>query len=496
MGWSAVCNWWRTFIGVALILVSSVSCSDEVADTDVFSKPQINTAVIMRDRALESDLAYRLLESLTTEVGARPAGSLQDRAAVAWAISKFEDLNFDRVWAEEFPIQTWSRGEASAAILEPYPHALSVTALGNSPATASGGIEAEVIEFATFSDLQNADRKEVEGKIAFINDRMIRSESGSDYFRVVDGRMFGAIDAARKGAKALVVRSIGTDQNRLPHTGTMMIVDGEQTIPALALSAPDADLLQRVGSRGEPVKLRLKTSSSVSEEMNFSSNVIAEIQGSQKPNEIVLIGAHLDSWDLGTGAVDDGFGVAVVMAAAAMVGQLPTRPARTIRVVLFGAEELGLLGGRAYAAQQESLLDDHVVATELDFGAGRVRKFSSHVQPSSLPVVDQIASILKPLGIERGSNNSQGGPDIIPLSDKGVPVVLFEQDATNYFDIHHTANDTLDKVRPEDLRQTVSALSVFSYLAANSSAGFGDRLSKRPASPQSEQAIRFLSELE
>lgn len=438
---------------------------------NIDSKPAAMTeedlVIELREKALQSPLAYNLLESLTSEVGARMAGGPKDALAVEWAVNQLNTLGFDRVWTEPVVFNTWVRGEEVAELLAPYSHQLHVTTLGGSVATPATGLEAEIVEFDSIESLAASAENSAKGKIVFISKQMQASRSGQGYGKTVAARRNGAVEAAKKGAVAVVIRSIGTDQHRLPHTGMMRYQDGVDKIPAAAISNPDADLLQRVLARNQPVKMYLKLI--VSQGPQFTShNVIAEVKGSELADEKIVIGGHLDSWDLGTGAVDDGAGVALTMAAAKIIADAAVRPKRTIRLVLWANEEQGLLGAYAYANQHQNDLVKHIVGAESDFGARKIYAMASKVSEDSLPLVNKIAKLLEPLNIEYMGNQAGPGPDLIPLYNLGMPVFSLEQDGTDYFDLHHTADDTFDKVVAEELAQNVAAYVVFAYLAANS----------------------------
>lgn len=310
----------------------------------------------------------------------------------------------------------------------------------------------------------------LKGKIAFVDgDPMVKSQTGAGYSQANMRRRSGWQHAERGEASALVVRSVGSDSHRFPHTG-MMSKHGDKwaSIPVVAISNPDADHLRRLHNLNKPLSISLHSESKWKGEVN-SGNVVLDIVGSEKPEEIVLIGGHLDSWDLGTGAVDDGAGIAITTAAAALIGQLPKRPKRTIRVVMFGAEEVGLLGAFAYAKQHEANLHNHVLATESDFGAETIWQLSSNVNPEATVLMDEIGKILSPLGIVRGGSDVPGGgPDIIPLAKKGVPTIRLNQNGHDYFDLHHTPDDTLDKIDPDNLAQNIAAYAATIYLIADS----------------------------
>lgn len=472
----------RYFAGVFAALLFVAGCSNEPEETapaadesapestasatfNEFSNGDIDVAKRLRDDAMVGTNAYALLESLTTEVGPRLAGSEANQRAVEWAMVKFAELGFDRVWREPVTLPGWRRVSANARVLTPFPQPLRITSLGLSGSTPEGGVDAEIIHFDTIDDLISAPEGAAEGKIVFISNRMERARDGSGYGPAVRARGNGPAEAFAKGAVALVIRSIGTDSKRLPHTGSMRTNEPRPRVPAAALSNPDADLLVNMLSRGLPVTMHLDIQNEDLGEVT-TSNIIGDITGSEAPDEIVLIGAHLDSWDLGTGAIDDGAGVAITLSAGARIAALAQHPRRTVRVVMFGAEEVGLYGARAYAVAHAEELSNHIIAAESDFGAGRIYRLSPAVGEAALPAMAEIAQVMAPLGIELGANDGDGGPDITPMFDAGVPAAGLDQDGTVYFDLHHTADDTLDKVDADALDQNVAAYVTFAYLAA------------------------------
>lgn len=465
---------------VATSLLVAVSCFTSApvsAKAPSLSQEDLKVAAELRDEALKSSKGYDIVESLTTEVGPRMAGTPGDAAAVKWGVAKLKELGFDKVWTEPVTFPTWKRGVETAEVLAPYPQPLVITALGFSVATPDEGIAAEIIQFDDLEALKNAPADAAKGKIVFIKNRMERSRDGSGYGPAVAARGQGASEAAKKGAVAILIRSIGTDNDRMPHTGVMRYEDGINKIPAAALSAPDANLLENMVRRGKPVTVKVNIGAKNGQEYT-SQNVIAEITGSEKPEEYVIIGGHLDSWDLGTGAIDDGAGVAITTAAAELILRLPERPKRSIRVILFANEEQGLVGGKAYAKAHKDELKNIISGAESDFGAGRIWRIDSKVKPEALPVVKQIAKVLEPLGIKYGNNQAGGGPDLIPLRGMGISVFSLRQDGTDYFDYHHTSNDTLDKIDPEALDQNTAAYVVFAYLVAQMEGDFGYGLNK------------------
>lgn len=462
----------RVFLLSAILILAGASACRAADAAGPLPDTVLATAASLRESALQGTGAFDIVRSLTTEVGPRPAGSDGDRRAVAWGLRTMKELGFQNVRAEKVTVPHWDIGTADGWITAPWPQPVVLIALGGSVGTPEAGIEAPVVEVPSVEDLEKTDAEKIRGRIVFINKRMERQKDGSGYGAAVGGRGRGASAGAKLGAVAVLIRSVGTDNNRTPHTGAMRYEDGVPHIPAAALSNPDADLLAAQIASGKPVTFRLHLGSRHLPEAE-SANVIGEIPGREKPEEVVLLGCHLDSWHLGTGAVDDGAGCAIVMEAARRIGALPQRPRRTIRVVLFANEEFGLSGARAYAQEHAAELPRHVLAGESDFGSGKVWRISTRVAPETLPAVEQIANVLAPLGIDRGNNEAGGGADISPMAPARVPVLSLNQDGTNYFDWHHTANDTLDKIDPKDLDQNVAAWAVAVYAAAEMQGDFG-----------------------
>lgn len=439
------------------------------ASAGIFTERELQTAAWIRDTAQQDNLSYKILESLTTEVGPRMAGTPADARAVAWAEAKFKELGFDKVWKEPVSFPSWNRGIEKAEITAPFPQPLSITALGNTVATPVDGLTGELVQFASLRDLMQAAPETVQGKIVFINHKM---QSAKEYGTVQPGRSRGASEAARKGAVALIIRSVGTDSHRFPHTGVMNYDADAPKIPAAAMSNSDADMVVRMLKRGKPVSVKLQIGASAGG-MYTSYNVIGEITGSELPNEYVLIGGHLDSWDLGTGAIDDGAGCAITMAAAEFIKRNGLKPKRSIRVVLFANEEQGLFGGKAYLAAHKNQIAQIQAAAEADLGQGPVTKISSYVQPEAFAVVKQMQKILEPLGIAAGDNNAFPGPDLGDLRAAGAASFGLALKADDYFDLHHTPDDTFDKIEPARINQSAAAYAVFAWMAAQAPVSFG-----------------------
>ena len=409
-------------------------------------------------------VAWDIVEGLTTEVGPRPAGTEAEARARRWAVAKLKALGFSNVHVEEFRMPVWARGAETAEIVSPFPQKMAVTALGSSASTGEAGIIAEVIGFMGLDALRAAPAGSLTGKIAFIDHAMQPTQDGSGYSAFGPVRFEGPAIAAAKGAAAVVIRSVGTDHHRNPHTGQTYFPAGVRAIPAGALSLPDAENLQRMLARGKPVTMRLVlTPRNLADQP--SGNVVAEVPGSDPKAGTVLIGGHLDSWDLGTGAVDDGAGLAITTAAAKAMLAGPRRPRRTIRIVWWGAEEVGGFGGNAYFDRHRD--ENVVMVAEADFGADRVWRFQHGFAAGNNDLADRIAAALAPLGIARSDDPADGGADVDKWVKSGVAVVDLDQDGTRYFDLHHTPDDTLDKIDPMELRQNVAAWTALLWIVAN-----------------------------
>jgi hypothetical protein len=419
-------------------------------DPPVLVDPKV---AALRDSALQDDYAWNITEGLTTEVGQRLAGTEAEARARQWAVAKLKSLGFSNVHVEPFTMPVWTRGAESAEIVAPFPQKLVLTALGNSASTGPQGITGQIVAFDSVDALRAAPDSAVRGKIVFIDHHMMPTQDGSGYGQFGAPRRQGPTIASKKGAIGIVVRSIGTDHHRNPHAGVQTFADGVTPIPAGALTVPDAEQMVRILKRGKPVTLHLTLVSQV-RQGGQSGNVVAEVPGRDPSLPPVLVGGHLDSWDLGTGAIDDATGVAIATAAAKRIMDAG-QPLRTIRVVWFGAEEVGLFGGLHY--MQTHGKEPHYAMLESDFGADRIWRVTSKLGEDRRGEAKAIAAALAPLGIVTGSFDEAEGSDIGPMIGAGAPGVGLSQDGTRYFDYHHTPDDTLDKVDPEQLRQNVAA---------------------------------------
>ena len=415
-----------------------------------------------------STLSYDIVTDLTSKVGPRIAGSVGDKHAIAWAEQTFAELGFDKVYKQPVRVRNWERGFADAKVIAPEQHELTITALGGSIATPANGIQAEVIRFESLESLSDSASDLVNNKIVYIDQSMQRDRAGRFYGKVVPNRVRGAVEAAKKGALAVIIRSVGTANSQFAHTGVMRYDEEVTKIPAGALSSIDADKLTQLLTTYQTVSISLNMQAKETG-WQTSYNVIGEITGSTAPNEIVLISAHLDSWDLGTGALDDGAGVGIVMAAAKLIKDTLGQPRRTIRVILYAAEEIGLVGAYEYAKANKADLSNIIVAAESDFGAGRIYRMDTRFAPEVRDDARLLFDALAKMSIELGNNTTRGGPDVSMLPNHGVPVLSLMQDGTYYFDYHHTADDTLDKIDLNAIVQNQTAWSLMTTFFANSS---------------------------
>ena len=418
----------------------------------------------LRAAAIKDDLAWEIVEGLTTEVGPRLAGTDAEARARDWSAKKLKALGFSNVRIEEYRMPVWERGMETAEVVGPANQKLAVTALGRSASTGENGLTAQVVGFDTLDALRSTPDGSLKGKIAFISHAMHATQDGSSYGYFGPARFSGPAIAASKGAAAVLVRSMGTDRNRLPHTGATTFPPGTTSIPAAALSAPDAEQLQRLLARSKDVRIHLVLTPRLIGERT-SGNVVAEVPGSDPGAGIVLIGGHLDSWDLGTGAVDDAAGVAITAAAAKLMLDANRRPRRTIRIIWWGSEEVGGFGSRDYFDRHKG--ENVVLVAESDFGADRVWRLQTGLAPTDAALTEALAAGSAPLGIAYDKGTPDGGADVEAWIEAGVAAVDLDQDGTRYFDLHHSANDTLDKVDIEQLRQNVAAWAVTLSIVAD-----------------------------
>jgi carboxypeptidase Q len=471
----------------SLVLVAlAAACAPEpeprpppkwIADTSTFAAPKriadryraVATRIIAAARTDRG--AYAKLEELTDRIGNRLSGSPQLERAVAWAMRAMKDDGLD-ARTEKVMVPHWVRGAEDATIVSPIERPLRIIGLGGTVATPARGLTAPVVVVHDWKELEAAGER-VKGAIVLYDVAMpaYSEEHGSGYGKVVEFRWAGAVRASKQGAVAVLMRSVTAHSLRSPHTGAMGYDDKVTKIPAAAISVEDATLIDRLAKRG-PVTVRLRLESQQLPDAE-SANVIGELRGSSAPDELVVIGGHIDSWDVGQGAHDDGAGIVTMMQALAVLKKLGLQPRRTIRVVLFTNEENGLRGGRAYAEQHKDELARTVLAVESDSGAFAPRGFTiGHKEIDSLARMHgrfaDIVSLLGPIGATKiVSEGHTGGADIAPMAPAGVPQAGLEVDGRTYFDIHHTDADTLDKVDPQLLADDVAAVAVLAYIVAD-----------------------------
>jgi acetylornithine deacetylase/succinyl-diaminopimelate desuccinylase-like protein len=463
-------------LSVRLLAASALALTLVAAPAVAQDAATIQRAETIRDAALNQNIALDYLTQLTTLFGARPAGSKAEQDASAWAADYMRAHGFQNVRIEQFPLVGWERGEESGSIVGARPQRLVLAALGHSPGT-NGVIEADVVLFDSLEALNAAPAGSLTGKIAYVDaGQMVRMQDGSGYGPLTRIRGAGPAAAAAKGAVAFIMRSVGSDEHRMPHTGTTRYVEGVVPLPGFALAAPDADTVSRLIEMGEPVRLRLSSTAHTYE--TVSQNVIGDIPGRTRPDEIIVLGSHMDSWDLGTGAIDDGAGGAITLAATKAIAESGRRPARTVRVVLYGAEEVDQPtdtgnGGGAYLRGIGAAVEQHIIAGESDFGADRVYALQLPPGAQGSDFARAAARVLYPIGVLSSPvPELSGGADIAPLAGAGVPVFGLSQDGTRYFDLHHTADDTLDKIDSAQLSQNVAAWAGLVWLIADSEVDF------------------------
>jgi len=419
------------------------------------------------DMALEGDdIAWDFVEGVTTEVGPRQAGTEAETRGRAWAVEWLKQRGFQNVADEPFEMDTWVPGDlAKARVTAPFAQDLVVLPLGNSAATPEGGLEAEVVFFRTVDELRRAPDGSLDGKIVYISHQMRRAQDGSHYGFAGPARWVGSGIAAQKGAFATVIKSVGTDYHRNPHTGGAGFPEGVEPTPAGALSLPDAENLERMfeRARGRPITMKL--------ELNprrigttTSGNVVGEIVGRNPELPPVLLACHLDSWWNAPGAFDDGAGCGIIAAAALHVARTG-QPLRTIRVLFAGAEEVGLHGSTAYS--QAHINDPIAVGLESDFGADRVWRFESNFRETNPDLHAKLASAVARFGVANSSITASGGADLNIVRDQEAAIIDLQQDGTRYFDLHHTPDDTLDKIDKAQLRQNVAVWTQIAGILAN-----------------------------
>src|SRR5437899_2821292 len=454
-------------------LAESNSSASPSPTPAVFSLQTLAELKRLQQAALNSDYAYRQVAHLANNIGPRLSGSTQAAKSVAYVASELKAIGCE-VQLEKVMVPHWVRGEETAALVQ-FPgqadntmQKIVLCALGASVATPANGITADVIAVRNLDELKALPRDKVDGKTVLFNypfDKLMAAEGrgGDAYGEAVLYRGDGPSAAARQGAVACLIRSVGGADYRLPHTGQTKYADDALKIPAGAVTAEDADLIVDLVRQG-PVKMKLILTPQQLPDVE-SYNVIGDIKGSEHPEQIIIVSGHLDSWDLGTGAVDDGAGVAVSMEAANLIQKLHLKPKRTIRVIAWMNEENGSAGSKQYAKDHEK--DDHFAAMETDGGAGHPLGINIKGKSEVKKMLAPVAAVLQESGAGVLNLVEHCGADIEPLEKAGVPAFSPIQDSRFYFNYHHTAADTLDKIVPKELAENSAVVAVAAYALAN-----------------------------
>jgi carboxypeptidase Q len=441
----------------------------------VFSAQTLADLKRLQQAALNSDYAYRQVAHLANNIGPRLSGSAQAQKAVEYVANELKGIGC-QVQLEKVMVPHWVRGEETAALVQ-FPgqtenttQKIVLCALGASVATPAGGITAEVITVKDFDELKSLPREKVAGKIVLFNypfDKQMAAEGrgGEAYGEAVVYRSDGPSAAARQGAVACLIRSVGGADYRLPHTGQTKYADDAPKIPAGAVTAEDADLIVDLARQG-PVKMKLLLTPQQLPDVE-SANVIGDIKGSDHPEQIVIVSGHLDSWDLGTGAIDDGAGVAVSMEAANLIQKLHLKPKRTIRVIAWMNEENGLAGSKQYAKDHEKEWSNHFAAIETDGGAGHPLGINMKGKFEIKKLLMPVLAVLQESGAGGVNFVEHVGADVEPMEKANVPAFSPIQDSRFYFNYHHTAADTLDKIVPKELAENSTVVAVAAYALAN-----------------------------
>jgi len=425
----------------------------------------------VQQAALGSDYAYRQIAHLSNNIGPRLSGSSQAQTAVEYVAAELRKLGLE-VQLEKVMVPHWVRGEETGALTD-YPsmapnttQKIVLTALGGSVATPNEGLTAEVVVVNNFDELTALGRDRVAGKIVLFNakfDQRLADNgfAGPAYGQSVIYRGIGASAAARLGAVAALNRSAGGADYRLPHTGALRYADDAPKIPAASVASEDADLMAYLTSQGKVRMHLVLTPQTLADAVSY--NVIGDLKGSEHPEQVVIVSGHLDSWDLGTGAIDDAAGVAIAMQAAQLLKQLNLRPKRTLRVIAWMNEENGTRGAQAYAKDYQNEIANHFAAIETDLGAGRPLGFNAQGKAEILTLLQPLAVILQSQGAGVTRLVEETGSDIQPLGVAGVPTFSPIQDSRTYFNYHHTAADTLDKVNPRELQENCAVVAALAY---------------------------------
>lgn len=418
---------------------------------------EVSTRII--SAALADQDGYAQLSYLCDRIGNRLSGSDSLNAAIAWAAEQMKRDGLSSVTTSPVKVPHWVRGREEAEMIKPVHHTLTMIGVGDSVATPTDGITAEVVPVSSFDALNALGRDKIAGKIVLFN---VPYEG---YGKTVAYRSSGPSRAAKLGAVAMLLRSVGSLAMQTPHTGALSYSEADPKIPAAAITSEDATLIQRLTGTGETVTVHLYMEGHMLPDAD-SANVFGDIPGREKPEEIVVMGGHIDSWDVGAGAQDDGSGIMASLEAAAVIHKLGLHPRRTLRVVFWTNEENGGAGGRAYRAMVGDNIHNYVASIEMDGGAEKPVGFGVSPGGPALARAKEIGSLLVPIGADTVREGG-GGADIAPLMRDGVPGLGLFTVGQHYFDWHHTRTDTVDKINPQDFQQCIAAMAVMSYVLAD-----------------------------
>lgn len=448
-----------SFILSSLLLLLSFNAEIQ-AQSHLTEAIKANSDALI-SKAMENDTAWERLTYLADTFGPRFSGSENLENSIDWIVKTMLDDGFDKVWTQPVQVPHWVRGEESAMLISPYKKNLNMLGLGGSIATPKGGISAEVVVVKSFEELERI-KDEVAGKIVLFNAEF------TSYGRTVQYRMQGAIEAARYGAIASLIRSVTPFSMQTPHTGLMNYDPVVEKIPHAAITLEDANLIQRLYDHGETIQIHLEMNAKTLPDAE-SRNVIAEIEGTQFPDEIIVLGGHIDSWDVGQGVMDDAGGSLAAWEAVRLMNELGIKPKRTIRVVLWTSEEVGIQGGNEYhrwVKEDEESLEQHVLAMESDAGVFDPVGFGFSGSDEAFGILSEIGGLLK--SIESGEMiKGGGGADIGPLMRDGVPGMGLVVEGSKYFWYHHTGADTMDKLDKDDFNECIATMAVFAYAVAD-----------------------------
>ena len=439
-----------------IILVAAVMLSHSFGES-IKSKYE-ETSLKIISKSLTDSTAYNRLGYMCDTFGPRLSGSKNLENAIKWILKEMNSDGFENVRGEKVPVPTWIRGKESATLLSPFKKELSMLGLGGSISTPRGGLKAEVIVVNNWDELESRSN-EVPSKIVLFNAPF------TSYGETVAYRYSGASAAAKHGAVASLIRSIGPWSMNTPHTGVMAYDDDVQKIPHAALTMEDAMMLSRIHDRGDKIIVKLDMNARMVAD-RWSHNVLGEIKGSIYPDEVVVVGGHIDSWDVGQGAQDDGGGCIASWEAVRLIQELGLKPKRTIRCVLWTNEENGGQGNKGYRDMHMDEMDKHVLAIESDGGVFSPKGFGFSGNDSARKIVEEIHALMKPIG---ANTISEGGraADVAPLNDEGVPVMSLKVDGSKYFWYHHTNADTFDKVDFNEFNRCVAAIAIMAYVVAD-----------------------------